>query len=157
MYFVYPYLPLIGALIHMQFVICDASGEFWCQLLTCEALYNTFNFVIVWPLSIYIRLVIIWHNTTIYKLTFADVWNCNSACFVREITDITTNITLMLVWLLNQACIKWILVIDFVHDLCMRVCLSPRLLICSDMIWLNKFNNFYMAAIGGIISRRGLA
>ena len=27
-YFVYPHIPLIGVLIHMQFVICNASGEF---------------------------------------------------------------------------------------------------------------------------------
>ena len=27
-YFVYPHIPLIGVLIHMQFVICNASDEF---------------------------------------------------------------------------------------------------------------------------------
>ena len=41
------------------------------------------------------------------------------------------------------------------------VCLSPKLLITSGMIWtsydwLNKFYSFYMAAVVDIISRHGL-
>ena len=41
---------------------------------------------------------------------------------------------------------------DFVYDMCIYLCLPPRLLIISGMIWtphdwLNKFYNFYMAAV----------
>ena len=50
----------------------------------------------------------------------------------------------------------------FICNVSMCVCLPPRLLITSGIIWtpydwLNKFYSFYMAAIVDIISRRGLS
>ena len=51
--------------------------------------------------------------------------------------------------------------INFVWDSGVSVCLLPKLLITSEMLWtpfdwLNKFYNFYMAAVIGINSSHGL-
>ena len=64
--------------------------------------------------------------------------------------------------LLNQEC-TWFLEIDLVREVCVSVCLPPRLVITSGVMWrdmdpydwLNKYYSFFMAAIVGIISRRG--
>ena len=58
----------------------------------------------------------------------------------------------------------WLLVIDLVREVCVCVCPPPRLVITSGVMWhdmdpydwLNKYYSFCMAAIVGIVSRRGL-